>query len=143
MQMEYSGFWLAFVVLFPVLSHAFFIIGACFVPRVSHLLGVSFSASTTVVCTSQLSAEVLNALAAKIPEMMGGSADLTPSNLTDIKGAKDFQKVNNYVSYCISAVSVSVFRILFRLFFVFSACFDSRISTVGLRDTRFQCSHCH
>lgn len=28
---------------------------------------------------------VLNALAAALPELMGGSADLTPSNLTNLK----------------------------------------------------------
>jgi transketolase len=34
----------------------------------------------------------LNAVAAKLPSLMGGSADLTPSNNTAIKGARDFQK---------------------------------------------------
>ncbi|NCJ08128.1 transketolase [Synechococcales cyanobacterium C] len=34
----------------------------------------------------------LNALALAIPELIGGSADLTHSNLTEIKGAGDFQK---------------------------------------------------
>eukprot|EP00611_Tribonema_gayanum_P006304 TRINITY_DN15602_c0_g1_i1.p1 TRINITY_DN15602_c0_g1~~TRINITY_DN15602_c0_g1_i1.p1 ORF type:complete len:727 (-),score=300.30 TRINITY_DN15602_c0_g1_i1:176-2179(-) len=34
----------------------------------------------------------LNALAAKLPEMVGGSADLTPSNLTALKETGDFQK---------------------------------------------------
>jgi transketolase len=34
----------------------------------------------------------LNALAPQLSELVGGSADLTPSNLTDFKGAKDFQK---------------------------------------------------
>jgi transketolase len=51
-----------------------------------------FTPADPAKATRQLSAEVLNALAKKIPELIGGSADLTPSNLTDIKGAKDFQK---------------------------------------------------
>lgn len=51
-----------------------------------------FTPADPAKATRQLSAEVLNALAAKFPELMGGSADLTPSNLTDIKGAKDYQK---------------------------------------------------
>src|SRR6185436_19278705 len=34
----------------------------------------------------------LNALAAKLPELMGGSADLTPSNNTKFDGAEDFEK---------------------------------------------------
>ena len=34
---------------------------------------------------------MLNKLAEAIPELIGGSADLTPSNLTKFKGALDFQ----------------------------------------------------
>lgn len=37
------------------------------------------------------SGKVINALAPKIPELMGGSADLTPSNNTWINGETDFQ----------------------------------------------------
>ncbi len=37
------------------------------------------------VATRQRSEEVLNALAGIIPEIVGGSADLTPSNLTALK----------------------------------------------------------
>ena len=36
--------------------------------------------------------EVLNAIAPKIGFLVGGSADLTPSNKTDVKGRDDFQK---------------------------------------------------
>ncbi len=39
--------------------------------------------------------KVLNAIADHIPFMIGGSADLSPSTLTDIKSAKSFEK-NNY-----------------------------------------------
>jgi transketolase len=35
---------------------------------------------------------VLNALAAIMPELIGGSADLTGSNLTNLKCSGDFQK---------------------------------------------------
>ncbi|WP_337872591.1 transketolase [Ignavibacterium sp.] len=41
------------------------------------------------------SGKVLNAIANHIPYMIGGSADLSPSTLTDIKSAKSFEK-NNY-----------------------------------------------
>ncbi len=34
----------------------------------------------------------LNAVAGRLPALMGGSADLTPSNNTAVKGARDFQK---------------------------------------------------
>ena len=39
--------------------------------------------------TRAASAKVLNAIAAKVPELIGGSADLTGSNLTYIKGSGD------------------------------------------------------
>ncbi len=41
--------------------------------------------------TRNTSGMVLNALAPILPELIGGSADLTPSNKTDVKGAKDVQ----------------------------------------------------
>lgn len=41
--------------------------------------------------TRNRSEEVLNALAPAFPELMGGSADLTPSNLTFLKCTGDFQ----------------------------------------------------
>jgi transketolase len=40
------------------------------------------------------SGKVLNAIASKVPFMIGGSADLTPSTLTDIKSESCFQKDN-------------------------------------------------
>jgi transketolase len=42
--------------------------------------------------TRNQSGAVLNALALAMPELMGGSADLTPSNMTALKGIPDFQK---------------------------------------------------
>ena len=41
-----------------------------------------------------MSGAVLNVLASTIPEIIGGSADLTPSNKTQFKGAVDFQKAS-------------------------------------------------
>ena len=40
--------------------------------------------------TRAASGKVLNALAAKLPELIGGSADLTGSNNTEIKGGRNF-----------------------------------------------------
>ena len=37
------------------------------------------------------SGKVLGALAGRVPWLVGGSADLTPSNKTDVKGRKDFE----------------------------------------------------
>jgi transketolase len=42
--------------------------------------------------TRNLSGAVLNALAPVLPELMGGSADLTPSNKTQLKCSGDFQR---------------------------------------------------
>jgi transketolase len=49
-----------------------------------------FCASDGNVATRVASGVVLNALAARLPELCGGSADLAPSNNTLIKGAGDF-----------------------------------------------------
>jgi transketolase len=43
------------------------------------------------MATRNASGKVLNALSAKLPELMGGSADLAPSNKTWMEGIADFQ----------------------------------------------------
>lgn len=44
------------------------------------------------MATRKFSEACINAVAPKVPELVGGSADLTGSNCTQIKGAVDFQK---------------------------------------------------
>lgn len=51
----------------------------------------SFPADVKGTATRAASGMVLNALAAKVSNLIGGSADLAPSNKTEIKGSKDFQ----------------------------------------------------
>ncbi len=54
------------------------------------------------LATRASSGQVLNALAAVIPEFIGGSADLTGSNKTDIKGEEPFSPENRsgrYIHY--------------------------------------------
>ena len=46
------------------------------------------------MATRVSSGKVLNALSVKLPELIGGSADLTPSNNTKFEEAGDFQKDN-------------------------------------------------
>jgi len=46
------------------------------------------------VATRKAGGEVLNAVARQIPNLIGGSADLAPSNVTDLKGMGSFQKKN-------------------------------------------------
>jgi len=43
------------------------------------------------IASRNSSEKVLNAIAAALPELIGGSADLTGSNKTELKGNKDFQ----------------------------------------------------
>ena len=54
----------------------------------------TFPADEKGLATRASSGKVLNALAAKLPELVGGSADLTPSNNTKFEEAGDFQKDN-------------------------------------------------
>jgi transketolase len=42
------------------------------------------------VATRNASQDVIQALAPRVPELFGGAADLSESNLTDVKGAEDF-----------------------------------------------------
>jgi transketolase len=51
-----------------------------------------YGPETKDVATRKTSEALLQALAAAIPEMMGGSADLNPSTFTWLKGMGDFQK---------------------------------------------------
>jgi transketolase len=50
-----------------------------------------FPADTKGVATRAASGTVLNAIAPHLPNLFGGSADLAPSNKTEIKGEMDFQ----------------------------------------------------
>ena len=53
-----------------------------------------FAESTGPIATRAASGTVLNAAAEKIPALIGGSADLAPSNKTFINRAAEFQKAN-------------------------------------------------
>lgn len=54
----------------------------------------TFTEDEKGLATRASSGKVLNAVALKLPELMGGSADLTPSNNTLFEQAGDFQKEN-------------------------------------------------
>ena len=51
-----------------------------------------FSDADKPMATRSASGKVLNSIAEKIPGLIGGSADLAPSNNTIIKSSRDFQK---------------------------------------------------
>lgn len=57
----------------------------------------SYKVGDAEVATRKLSENVLNAIADAAPELMGGSADLTASNLTRWKTAIDYQPVSRLV----------------------------------------------
>ena len=62
----------------------------------------SYGADDKGLATRQHSYNCLNAIGPNLPELIGGSADLTHSNLTDIKGEKGFQKgaeANRYLHF--------------------------------------------
>jgi len=54
----------------------------------------AFAAGDGSMATRKASGIVLNALAGALPGLLGGSADLAPSNNTVIKSTTDFQKTN-------------------------------------------------
>src|SRR5205814_2497107 len=61
-----------------------------------------FRAKIAKIATRQASGAVLDALAPAVPELIGGSADLTPSNNTKAKGEEDVKPGNfsgRYIRY--------------------------------------------
>jgi transketolase len=52
----------------------------------------TYTPEDKALATRQTSEKTLNAIANAVPEFIGGSADLTHSNLTQLKGFADFQK---------------------------------------------------
>jgi transketolase len=61
--------------------------------------GLPDFAGAKPIATRSAFGQALNAAAPQLPDLMGGSADLTPSNNTLIKGARDFQKETPEGSY--------------------------------------------
>ncbi|MEX1316890.1 MAG: transketolase [Synechococcaceae cyanobacterium] len=62
----------------------------------------AYTADDKGKATRAHSYDCLNAIGPKLPELIGGSADLTHSNLTDIKGESSFQKgaeANRYLHF--------------------------------------------
>jgi transketolase len=55
----------------------------------------TFDEKTGAVASRAASGSVLNAIAAKVPELIGGSADLAPSNNTTLKGMDTFAPGNH------------------------------------------------
>ncbi|NQY93748.1 MAG: transketolase, partial [Campylobacteraceae bacterium] len=73
--------------------------------------------------------KILNAIAAKVPGFMGGSADLAPSNKTELKGLGDFPNGRNLhfgiKEHAMASITngmnlYGLFRVFSATFFVFS-----------------------
>jgi len=58
-----------------------------------------YDAASKPDATRNLSGVILNALADRLPGIMGGSADLTPSNKTELKKSSDFTPANRQGRY--------------------------------------------
>ena len=63
-----------------------------FLPEGWHSEIPAFSPADGPIATRAASGQVLNAIAAKVPTLIGGSADLAPSNKTYLTGSHEFQK---------------------------------------------------
>ena len=90
-----------------------------------------FEAGTSLA-TRQASGKVLGAVMPKLPLMLGGSADLTPSNNTWFEGAKNFQISRIVYCYLQSKVP-SLFVIHFYRICSSLACLRSVMSRLVLR----------
>ena len=55
----------------------------------------TFDPKDKPIATRAASGKVLNAIVPKLPQLVGGSADLTPSNNTAIEGRTDFEAANS------------------------------------------------
>jgi transketolase len=94
--------------------------------------GIPVFEAGTKVSGRAASGKVLNAIASKIPFMIGGSADLSPSTLTDIKNGGSFQRdafggrnihygIREHAMGAIAnGISVSGLKTFVSTFFVFS-----------------------
>ncbi len=51
----------------------------------------AFAAADKPIATRSAGGKIINAIAARVPELLGGSADLNPSTETGVEGAGDFQ----------------------------------------------------
>jgi transketolase len=93
-------------------------------PDFSRIQWPSFEAGTGVA-TRDSNGQILNAIAKAIPSFIGGSADLSPSNKTELKGMGDFPNGKNIYfgirEHAMAAITNAMS--LYGLFIPFSATF--------------------
>lgn len=97
-------------------------------PDFDSIVYPEFEADTSVA-TRDSNHKILNAISEALPGFMGGSADLAPSNKTELKGAGDFPTGKNIhfgikehamASICNAMNLYGLFRVFSATFFVFS-----------------------
>ena len=105
-----------------------------------------FSADEKGMATRQSNGKVLNAIAEKIPWLIGGAADLTPSTKTDIKNSASFSKKNregrnfhfgireHVMGAIVNGMTLSKLRAYGATFFVFTDYMRPAIRLAALMD---------
>lgn len=86
----------AYVQAWPELGHEWLRVKQTQLPKTWNAELPTYSAEDQAVATRNASGIALNALALKIPNLLGGSADLAPSNKTEIKGEPDYTAANRW-----------------------------------------------
>jgi transketolase len=89
---EWRARWAAYRAAHPALAAEFERRMAGHLPAGLDAHFPAFDASNGAVASRAASGVVLNAIAPHLPELVGGSADLTGSNLTQVKGAPAFAR---------------------------------------------------
>ena len=87
---EWSGKWAAYAAAHPELATELMRRLRRELPAGLNTAFPTFDAKSGNVATRAASGVVINAIAPQMPELVGGSADLTGSNLTNVKGASYF-----------------------------------------------------
>jgi transketolase len=91
-EAEWQGRFDAYKEAFPELATDLADAVSGFMPRSLDDAFPDFPSSDPSIATRAASGKVLNAIAEKLPTLMGGSADLAPSNKTYINNSDEFQK---------------------------------------------------
>ncbi|MCG9627222.1 transketolase [Vibrio mediterranei] len=79
-------------------------------PQISQSVIEQLQANPANIATRKASQNALEAFGAQLPELLGGSADLTPSNLTNWSGSKPISAddaAGNYLSYGVREFAMS------------------------------------
>ena len=94
-ESEWQEMYSAYTKKYPELAERWLDATCAFLPDGWDANIPEYSPSDKPVATRVASGKILNAIAEKVPSLVGGSADLEPSNKTFINGSHEFQK-NSY-----------------------------------------------